>query len=992
MSLPGARDDDRPVTVFLSHAWADQSALRMRANPRRGLVVVLRDRLAAAGLRVFYDEQELAAFDDIEHRIQAALTASTVFVCWYSDVYRTRRACHWELMNAITTDARRVLVLNPEDDVTHILPGTLRRQLVEAVPDAEDDAAWESLAARVAELAGSLRGFFGPMASNTTVHWFGDPPAQYARFVGRSEPLWQLDTLLRPPSALTGGGAPPPAVVVHGMGGVGKTALVKEYATRFAGAYPTGVFWLRIGAVPDGLDPMAHLRARVAEAVTQFARDLDPPTTGAPADDDEPAARVLSRYLQDGAVYLWVVDDLPEGLSAAAFAFCLPPTQSGRALVTTRGTTYAHVPNLPLQVLPPDEALELLLQDGPPATQAQLPTAQVLAARLGHLPLALDVVGSLTRLPGVSVESLLEELTTEDAPLDLVEEAAANEYTPVSATEHSAGVIKTFDPSIRRLDGASAWLLGCASALAAAPVPMVVLRELAQEEAVPPSALRAGLGTLLSRSLIHATDDDAVEVHSLVAAAALRYLEDRAEFVARTRQAAGERAFLMLGDVEDLRTHPGNRRVADFAAALAQRDNGDRLSVPGLKQLGRFLHWEARYGEAADVERRAAERAAVELGPLSKPALNLQVNLAISTARQSQPEAVRLLAWAAEALESEFGAYDMDTLTAKHNLASQLVRSDVTRSRELSLEVYEARLATLGPDHPHTLFSLNTLLAGQVVPPPYTGIVEAYRDLVDRRTRLLGADDGPTLTSTSNFVQELVRLDQPEAAMPLARGVLAARERLYGVKHVQTNTSRVRLLCVLLALSDPPDGEVPSLLADIEQHANTIADDALQELANAGEALRRAGQPDRAVHLLETVRTLLAARPSSQLGLLVEHNLAAAQAAAGDLPAAMDRYDGLLPRVQAACGDRHRLTLRVRRQRALVQSRLVGPVEALADQRQLAEAWAAVCGPTSPEYAEALGDLADTYSLLGQTRDAERCLASQRDTRAVDRIDAAGRI
>ncbi len=114
------------IRVFLSHAWIDDSPARVAENWRRGLVRLLRDALLAEELDVFYDADELQELDDIELRIRECLGGSTLLVCWYSDVYRQRRGCDWELMAGLTTDPERVVAVNPEPGVEHILPASLR--------------------------------------------------------------------------------------------------------------------------------------------------------------------------------------------------------------------------------------------------------------------------------------------------------------------------------------------------------------------------------------------------------------------------------------------------------------------------------------------------------------------------------------------------------------------------------------------------------------------------------------------------------------------------------------------------------------------------------------------------------------------------------------------------------------------------------------------------------------------------------------------------
>jgi tetratricopeptide (TPR) repeat protein len=993
------------LTVFLSHAWVDQSAPRVQENFRRGLAPLLRDKLAEQGVAVFYDEQDIEELDEIEQRIRMGVAASALFVCWYSDAYRGRRACNWELTAALATDPGRVVVVNPEADLDHILPTSLRGSLIASARDADDAAGWEYLTRRIVERAQALDGVFGDIATAETTPWYGDPPTRFSRFVGRAEPLWQLDSLLRPPPAVSGGGQPPPAVVVHGLGGLGKTALACEYATRFAGAYPGGIYWLRLGSPAPGTDPGEHVRLRLVSQLVRIADQLQP--EGQPLDADasshspEVVARVVGRHLdQLGAPYLWVVDDLPAGLSATDFAACLPPGRDGQSLVTTQGTTYRHVPNLALGVMPAQEAVELLLGSGARREEAEAGTAEALAARLGHLPLALEVVGELVALPGTTPESLLAELTHPAEPLDLVEEAAQNPMASVSPTEHTLSAAMTFAPSINRLDEASFWLLATASALNVAPLPLKVIWPVVQSAAgLPDAALRPTLGMLLSRSLARGIDADTIEVHGLIADTTLRYLQDRAGFVAGCVLAAGRRIAQELGDMEDIRTHKASQRIAAFGQVLAEHSadlGGDHtVGVGALRSIGRFLHVEHRYREAAEIERRAAAEALQTLGPQDRITLAAQGDLGISLAHSGRnTEALDLLQHCAETLERCFGPEDIDTLTIKHNLAGQLQPVDLQAARKLRLEVYETRLRVLGPDHEHTLFSLHTLLSHNVVPPPHRDSVAAYEDLIARRTRLQGEDHTTTLTSMSNYTERLLTLGKPEAALPWARKAFERRSALYGPDHDVTLTARGRLLETLSALPAPPAQEIRQLAEEMQRYAASAVSFADPgRLATAGETLRRSGHPELAVEVLRGAQKSAAATldPNDRNALLIEHNLAAALAAQGEPATAKAAFDELVPRIQNALGPDHRLTLRARRQQALLLAALGSPAGALEPQLTLASTWQAQCGTASPEYSEALGDIAATYDLLGQPDDARRYRAMQQQTGFADNTYGAGK-
>jgi hypothetical protein len=302
------------MRVFLSHAWIADSPARVAENPRRGLVRLLRDALLAEELDVFYDADELQELDDIELRIRERLGGSTLLVCWYSDVYRLRRGCDWELMAGLTSDPERVVAVNPERGVEHILPASLRGFILPTAPEASDAAGWARLARRIAEKARATAGVFGDRVGSDATAWHGDPPARFSHFVGRANPLWALDSLLRPASAGSGGAPVPKAVVVH---------------------------------------------------------------------------------------------DQPPGVATADFRRWLAPGANARTVVTSRGATYRLVPNLALDVMSSGEAVELLHAGGGEADQD---TSEQLAARLGYLPLALEVVGALAAVPGASAATLLAEL------------------------------------------------------------------------------------------------------------------------------------------------------------------------------------------------------------------------------------------------------------------------------------------------------------------------------------------------------------------------------------------------------------------------------------------------------------------------------------------------------------------------------------------------------------------------------------------------------
>jgi len=165
-------------------------------------------------------------------------------------------------------------------------------------------------------------------------------------------------------------------------------------------------------------------------------------------------------------------------------------------------------------------------------------------------------------------------------------------------------------------------------------------------------------------------------------------------------------------------------------------------------------------------------------------------------------------------------------------------------------------------------------------------------------------------------------------------------------------------------LADPPLGELRAFCEEAVQSLldlhGSLFDAQLTALSNACAALRRSGAPELSVEFLGRVLPLAEERlgPAHRTTLLVAHNHAAALVSAGEFEGAGARYAELIPRMTESLGKTHRLTLRARRQQALL-----GDMQAL---RELAALWRELGGPNSPEYAEALGDLADMLEHHGQ--------------------------
>lgn len=228
------------------------------------------------------------------------------------------------------------------------------------------------------------------------------PPAP-RYFSGRRAELARLDALLDDARRHAGTGP----IVLSGPGGVGKTALAVHWAHRVRADFPDGQLHLDLrGFAPDGsaVTPHESLRGLLEGLGVQRAR--------VPASQD--ARTALFRTLTDGRRLLVLLDN-------ARDAEHVRPLIAGSAtsltVVTSRDQLLGLVAvegaqPVPLDVLPPDEARELLIARIGHARAVTDPRAVDEAVELAaRLPLALAVIGAQAAVtPASPLDQLVARL------------------------------------------------------------------------------------------------------------------------------------------------------------------------------------------------------------------------------------------------------------------------------------------------------------------------------------------------------------------------------------------------------------------------------------------------------------------------------------------------------------------------------------------------------------------------------------------------------
>ncbi len=244
----------------------------------------------------------------------------------------------------------------------------------------------DDLQARVTEAVAKWgRGAQSPEhGSRTERRPFQAPPLP-AHYVERTETVRGVAAELCADPVKVGGVLVVSAL--YGLGGVGKTTIAAAVAhdADVQGRFPDGVYWTTLGQEPDCLSQLvAWIQAAGGEAYR--------PTTIA-------AATQYLRTLLHSARALLVLDDVWEPVHANAFLVGGPGC---RMLVTTRRALISD--ELGAQVFPLDamtepEAVALLRKRvekrGNTINLADLSQVAALSREVGHLPLALELMGAL---------------------------------------------------------------------------------------------------------------------------------------------------------------------------------------------------------------------------------------------------------------------------------------------------------------------------------------------------------------------------------------------------------------------------------------------------------------------------------------------------------------------------------------------------------------------------------------------------------------------
>lgn len=636
---------------------------------------------------------------------------------------------------------------------------------------------------------------------------WGDIPPRNKNFTGRKE---ILERLRQSRSSNIKAVVPEQPAALRGLGGVGKTAIAIEYAYRYRSAYDV-IWW-----IPS--EQLSLVRSALAALAGRLGLE------SALATGIEGAAAVALDALRRGQPYgrwLLIFDNADQPIDFREYI----PSGPGDVLITSRNPAWqATAQTVEVDVFSRPESKEFLGKRAP--AQVSDSEANLLADRLGDLPLALDQAGAMLAESGMPVDEYIGLLDEQIGKI--MAEGRSAEY-PLSV--HAAWTISV--KKVREQLPQAQELLRCCAFFGPDPIPRDVFRRGSQATGTRVSDLMAD-SILLARAIrelgryaLVTIGGRAISVHRLVQALLRDELSEQEQAVYRNDVHAIITAAAPPDPADDRQWWRYQELLPHVtAAATAMASSRDPKVRAFVLRLMRYLYlsgdlascltltdsfidqWSADSGpDDADVlaARRHHGDALRQLGRFPEAHGYVQEALALATTARGDRDPLTLVlrnGFAgdlrargdfAEALkvdeetrrinEEVFGPTAPETLRTLTNLATDYgLNSDYVKASELSQLAFRLKSeASTGVSATEVLISWYTLAWVIRMQGKYTEARDVGEEARDYGTERLGADHFATLRASLNLSIALRRMAHSrDQALELARNVYERSKKRFG--------------------------------------------------------------------------------------------------------------------------------------------------------------------------------------------------------------------
>jgi len=596
-------------------------------------------------------------------------------------------------------------------------------------------------------------------------------------FVGREEELTEIHAKLQEGQGVI-------VCAVEGMGGVGKTELALQYATRYQQEY-VARYWLSLREM--GL----------AQAVVIMASPyLDLPETMKAASLDEQAAWYWQNWLPETGKLLVIFDDVPKAESIPDVAMPIDPRV--RVLVTTRDRELnVGFESVPLDVLSEEKALELLRKIvGAAKVDKELVTVKEICKTLGYLPLGIELIGEyLSKNRFLNFAKLQERLNLADESIGRERKGKFYAYRGVEAAIQLSWDDDDFSIGSKRV----AMLLGLF-----APVEILweLVAAIGASAEITEAELNDARGQLDNLYLIQPIDEECnfYKIHTLVREffrSKLLKAEENHQF---------RQAFVtsLLAIAKEIPSSPTQDLIASVAPAIPHLDMlsremlGDILNLDEDNNLAwvftgiaRFYEGQGLYALAEDPLQRCLKATQELLGERHPDVATSLNNLAMLYESQGRYKESELLLKQALSLRQELlGDRHPDIAQSMNNLAVLYdSQGRYEEAEPLCKQALSLSQELLGDRHPDVATSMNNLAGLYRSQGRYAEAEPLYKQSLSLRQELLGDRHPDVESSICNLALLYKSQGRYEEAETLYKQALSLRQELLGDRHPDVATS-----------------------------------------------------------------------------------------------------------------------------------------------------------------------------------------------------------
>ncbi|MEV6540163.1 FxSxx-COOH system tetratricopeptide repeat protein [Streptomyces sp. NPDC051665] len=523
------------------------------------------------------------------------------------------------------------------------------------------------------------------------------------------------------------------AQAMHGLGGVGKTALALQYAHTYRSNY-TVVWWISADSAESVTAGLAALGFRLS------------PRLGIAGATSTESSEWAIAWLQSHSEWLLILDNVEDPRLASSL---IGQTQNGHHLITSRvaiGWNFVRT-QIGLDVLSGNDSVELLTRMS--AISGEEEEKRAISLELGFLPLALEHAAAYVQCNKVSFERYLDLLRK-------VPEKALS-YTAGIGT-NSVSVTKTWQVTLQSIEERSPLAISILRILAwlgSDDIPREVLYGFVEDD----FDVDGALGLLSAYSMISLTPDS-VSIHRLVQAVirASEAVPVTSASHPQVRAAIGIYNNLDLDPEISPDSWPLWRRLIPHIEALSHSISTGVKSGPthaAMFYAARFLKSQNQLRPALEFAERCVQMADEDADEES-----------------IGPDVLSCMNILGAALQ-ELGHHDRSV-----SIFQELVRDSVDKH---------------GPLYPFTLSMKNNLASAYQDAGRLPEAIEIFEQTLEEREEVLLAEDPAIMTSRHNLAIAYRLIGKPQLSVPILERVVQDRAAKYGESGVGTLNSMFNL-------------------------------------------------------------------------------------------------------------------------------------------------------------------------------------------------------